>query len=133
MTTRALKMVHERDPKEALMEAAGPFAAKLTPIGARVLVATYIRPEKTTSGIILTDKYRQEDEYQGKVGLILKMGPLAFTEDDSHQWGGVVPKVGDWVVMNIGDTRRLTMGDNPCRFIEDVSVQAITTDPDAVY
>lgn len=133
MTARALQMVHDRDPKDALLDQVGALAAKLTPIGARVLVATYIRPEKTTKGIILTEKYRQEDEYQGKVGLVLKMGPLAFTEDETHQWGGVTPKVGDWVLMNIGDTRRLSIGENPCRFIEDVAVQGILEEPDAVY
>lgn len=131
--SRALQMVHDRDPKDVLLEQAGPFADKLTPIGARVLVATYIRPEKTKSGIIITQNTRREDEYQGKVGLVLKMGPLAFTEDKDHEWGGVVPKIGDWVLMNIGDTRRLSVGENPCRFIEDVNCQAILTDPDAVW
>ena len=133
MTARALQMVHDRDPKDVLLEQAGPFAEKLTPIGARVLVATYIRPRKLASGLELPDKYIQEDEYQGKVGLVIKMGALAFTEDEGHQWGNVVPKVGDWVLMNIGDTKRLSVGKNTCRFIEDVNVQAILTDPDAVY
>ena len=43
------------------------------------------------------------------------------------------PKVGDWVLMNIGDTRRLSIGENPCRFIEDVAIQGILEEPDAVY
>lgn len=129
----ALKMVHTVDPKTVIFDATKNFADKVLVLGARVLVATYIRPEKTTGGIILTDKSRGEDVWQGKVGLVLALGPLAFQNDEEHRWGEIKPQVGDWVLTNIGDTRRLQLGPSSCRFVEDVHVQAIITDPDTVW
>lgn len=129
----AIKMVHATDPREAILAQTRAYVDNMDVLGARLLIATYIRPEKTAGGIILTAKTRDEDDYQGKVGLVLKLGPIAFTEDADHQWGDVKPKVGDWVLVSIGDTRRLQVGQNPCRFVQDVNVQAIIKDPDAVY
>lgn len=129
----AIKMVHAEDPRETILAQTKQYVDNMQVLGARVLLATYIRPEKTAGGIILTSKSRDEDDYQGKVGLVLKLGPIAFTEDSEHVWGGVTPKVGDWVLVNIGDVRRLQVGQNPCRFVHDVNVQAILQDPDAVW
>lgn len=129
----ALKMVHAVNPREVLNEKTVAFISRVKPLGARVLVATYLRPPKTAGGIIIPDKSRDEDRWQGKVGLVVAFGPLAFTEDADHRWGDVKPKIGDWVLTNIGDTRRLDVGDNPCRFVEDVNIQAIIDDPDMVW
>lgn len=129
----ALKMVHAVDPRQTLNDKTKAFIAKVKPLGARVLIATYLRPEKTGGGIILTEKYRDDDRWQGKSGLVVALGPLAFKEDENHLWGDLKPKVGDWVLVNIGDTRKLDVGDNPCRFVEDVHVQAIIDDPDVAW
>ena len=130
---RALKMVHQVDPKEDLLDRSADFVKGIQVLGARVLIATYLRPEKTAGGIIMTDKSREEDRWQGKVGLVVALGPLAFKDDETHAWGELRPAVGDWVLVNIGDTRRLDVGENPCRFVEDVHVQAILDNPDAVW
>lgn len=128
----ALKMAHARDPREDIHDKLGKRIANIKVMGARVLVGTYVRPEKTAGGIILTDKSRDEDKYQGKVGLVLKMGPLAFTEDDTHKFPDK-PKVGDWVLFRVGDTWPLLIGDQDCRFVDDVAVQSIVPGPDMVY
>ena len=130
---RALKMVHESDPRQLILDATRGFVSGVKVLGARVLIATYIRPEKTQGGIIITDKSRDEDNWQGKTGLIVAMGPLAFANDADHNWGDLKPTVGDWVLTNVGDTRRLTLGANSCRFVEDVNVQAIVSDPDSAW
>lgn len=133
MPATAIKMTHAVDPRKALSEKAKTFIAKVRPLGARVLIATYMRPAKTAGGILLTEQTLDEDRWQGKVGLVVALGPLAFKEDEHHIWGDLKPKLGDWVLVNVGDTRKLDMEKNPCRFVEDVHIQAIIDDPDVAY
>lgn len=132
MSMRALAMANEADPRSEFLLASEPFLDGLEPLGSQVLVAIYVRPQKTASGIYLTDKLRDEDIYQGKVGLVLKMGPLAFLEDETHKFGDRVPEKGEWVIFRIGDTFPFIMGDNHYRFVEDVAIRAIIDRPDVV-
>ena len=129
---KAIEMVHDVDPRQQIMDELSDLVNEIEPLGARIVVAVYKRPEKSAGGILLTENYRSEDNYQGKVGLVMKLGRLAFQEDSSHQWGGRVPKVGDWVGFRVGDTHPFLLGKRTCRFVEDVNVQMILQRPDAV-
>lgn len=130
---RAILAQRDRDPKQEILDAVAPYLDEIEPLGAQMLVAVYVRPAKTASGLYLPDKTRQEDVYQGKVGLILKVGPLAFVDDDRHVFGPQVPQVGDWVMFRIGDTFQFVLGDVQCRFVEDVSVKGrVVSNPDVV-
>lgn len=132
MTAAQLKMLHEQDPAEAIRQVVGDLSnVKIAP--AQVLIATYIRPEKTSSGIILTDNYRQEDVYQGKVGLILKKGALAFTNTAGVDFGGFNPQVGDWVVTRSVDGTAMGINKHHCRIVDDTCVRAVIPDPDMVF
>jgi co-chaperonin GroES (HSP10) len=126
----AIQMVHARDPREELWLDVEPYLADITVLGARVLVAVYVRPEQTKSGILLPAQTRHEDVYQGKVGLVLKCGPLAFQDDATHRFGNQVPTVGDWVVFSVGDTFGMELGKRRCRTVEDVDVHLIINRPD---
>jgi len=72
--------------------------------GQQILVGIYLRGETTQGGIIMPG-LQKEDLYQGKVVLILKMGPTATSvmerdHDMKHlpnPWGARPPRVGDWV------------------------------------
>ena len=133
--TRALQMVHEVDPKREIMDRVAPYLDNVQVLAAEVLLAIYVRPEKTAGGIYLSGgkgHTRHEDVYQGKVGLVLKVGPIAFSEDSTHRFGGVVPQVGDWVALRVGDSFQLAVGDQPCRIAEDINFKLILKDPDAV-
>ena len=131
--THSLDMTHDEDPKELLIRELGAKAALVHPIGAQILIGVYVRPEKTKGGIILTEKNRQEDLWQGKIGLIMDMGPLAFTDDDNHTWGDRRPKVGDWVTYRVGDTLGALSGQRMLRFLDENAVRAIVDHPDALY
>lgn len=131
-TNKAILMTHTVDPKQEITDRVGDLADDLTIMGAQLLVAVYVRPEKTRSGIILSSDTRNEDKWQGKVGLVLKCGPLAFEEDATHKFGDRVPVPGDWIVMNVGDTFAFELGEQRCRVIEDVNVKMITKRPDIV-
>lgn len=128
----AIPMVHDDDPKAALMAECQPFMQGLTVLGARVLVGVYVPPERTRSGIIMPGKTRDESNYQGKVGLVLALGPIAFEDDQNHRFGTLKPAVGDWIVFNVGDTFGLELGKRRARNVEDVDVHMIITDPDSI-
>lgn len=130
---QALLMVHDRDPKDVLLDELKDYLDLVQPVGAGVMVAVYQRPEKTVGNILLPDKYRGEDVYQGKVGLVLAMGPIAFSEDASHRFGERIPQVGDWIVYSVGETFSFELGKVRCRMVEDVSVRAIVQQPDIIY
>lgn len=71
--------------------------------GSQVLVAPYIRPGKTRGGVIVPGDAAKEDTWQGKVGLILKVGPTAFASAKPESYGGRIPGVGDWVFHDVKD------------------------------
>jgi co-chaperonin GroES (HSP10) len=105
-----VRVLHHTDPAEKIWEDLGWVIDGLTPTGADVLLVMYERvgqgESKTAGGIIIPDTKggaATEDKYQGKVGLVVKMGPLAFQEDETHKWGNVIPKVGDWVLINVNE------------------------------
>jgi co-chaperonin GroES (HSP10) len=130
---QAVAMLHNADPKRDLQKQVDALVNFIQPLGTGVLVAVYQRPTRTAGGIILTDNTRGEDNYQGKVGLVLRMGPIAFEDDATHRFGSAVPKIGDWIVFNVGETFSFELGKQRCRIIEDVSVRAIVDQPDIVW
>lgn len=129
----AIAMRHDEDPASVIRKAVGLRTNQMKVLGARVLVGVYKRPKVTKGGILLTDTTKDEEKYQGKCALVLALGPIAFQDDDHHRFGNVKPKVGDWVVYNIGDTSALEIGDTRCRFVEDVDIQMIVDAPDVLW
>lgn len=129
---KALAMVHDDDPRQALKEKLGSTIDHVVPLGTGVMVAVYKRPERTKSGLYLADNTRGEDDHQGKVGLVLRCGPTAFEEDASHRFGGLVPKQDDWIIYSVGETFAFMLGDVKVRIVEDVHIRAIVDQPDIV-
>lgn len=126
----------------------------------RVLVASFIRPEKTSGGIIRPDAVREEDKWQGKAGLILAVGPSAFEFpeivddiDQACQENGCVtredisiikyerhnlPRIGDWVFFRGSDTWDSGLQVAPgvgahCRFIFDDAIIGRIADPATIW
>lgn len=69
--------------------------------GSQVLIAPYIRPTRTKSGLHVPTAVAKDDTWQGKVGLVLKIGPTAFDPDNLKQFGGRAPAVGEWVFHDV--------------------------------
>jgi co-chaperonin GroES (HSP10) len=120
------------DPKLAIKKAAGDLA-DVEVYSGWILLGTYIRPVKTAGGIIRPDTNVEEDEFQGKVGLVLKKGPLAFVDDENNSFAGQDAEIGDWVVYTINDTRALTINGAPCRLIQDTKVIMRVKDPKVIF
>jgi len=127
-----IAMLHEGDPREVLRTELGDISG-VELLNTQVLVAVYIRPEKTKGGIIMTTKARDEDRHQSKVGLIIKTGPTAFVENDGKWFNGLNLKVGDWVVFRPSDGWNVTVNGVLCRMFDDMSIRARIPHPDNVY
>lgn len=143
---RSLAEAARHDPAQPLLDAAGDLS-DYEVFHNLVLVATYIPPVKTFKGpngedipFHLSDKSLAEDRFQGKVGLVLKVGPTAFQDDSVAKFGGIMAAPGDWVMYRPSDgtelfirDRRKTNDGLSCRLIEDVFVRGRVSDPSLIY
>jgi len=124
-------MHHERDPKEVIYEKLG-----VVPPGFvwrnLVLVAVYERPEKTKGGIIFTDKTLDEDQFQGKVGLVVQLGPQAFVDSTEFVFDEKAA-LGDWVWFRASDGFPLKVNGKICRAVKDDRIWGRLPDPDIVW
>lgn len=99
-----------------------------------VLVATYVKPRKTAGGILLPEKSIDEDRWQGKVGLVLKLGEDAFKYGAfGAEYNGTVPAVGDYITFHTSDTREIGLLGFSCRHVDASLVRTIIPDPSAIY
>ena len=127
-----MKMAHAIDPKTELLQEVGDIK-EVEIFKNQILCAIYIRPQKTKSGIILTEKYVDEDKYQGKVGLVLKMGPEAFVDDSGKWFKNMKIKVGDWVVFRPSDGWSVSINGKSCRILDDVAIRGRVQSPDIIW
>jgi co-chaperonin GroES (HSP10) len=128
----AMVMEHEVDPKADLLKKLGNID-DVDVFNNQVLVATYKRPEKTKSGLYLTDGNRDEDRFQSKVGVIVKLGPIAFDDPAGNWFKNADLKVGDWVVYRISEGWSLQINKVDCRLLDDTSIRARIQHPDTVW
>lgn len=126
-----MPMSHEEDPKQNLLEQLGDIS-QVELFHNQVLLAVYLRPEKTKSGLILTANHLDEDKYQSKVGLLVKRGPLAF-EQDGNWFTGVTFQEHDWLIFRPSDGWSITVNGVLCRIFDDISIKGRAPHPDSVY
>ncbi len=129
---RSLRALSEAaDPKDALVRAVGPAIHAIEPFGAQILVGTYIEPKKSKGGIIFTDNATQESLYQGCLGLVLKIGPWAFQDDEqlNIHWKSQSVEVGDWVVFRYSDAWEQHLNGVSVRFVDDRDIRGRVSDP----
>lgn len=110
------------DPKQAILAAVGDISKEMV-LWDLILVGTFIRPEKTTGGIIRPMENVQEDIYQSKVGLVLKKGPES----------GEDVRLGDWIVYSIKDGWAITLNGCACRLVPYDRVRMVLSSPDVVF
>ena len=91
-----IEMMHSENPKKDLLDEIGNLK-DVEIFHNQLLVAVYIRPNRTKGGIYLSDTTTAEDRFQGKVGMIVKMGPSAFVDPDQKWFNGVKMDVGNWI------------------------------------
>jgi hypothetical protein len=132
----ALKMHHDVDPKKLIIDKVGDIS-DATVMHNEILVGVYIRPASYMSEhgnlIHLPDNFREEDKFQGKVGLVLAKGPAAFVSDGNFNFNDQDVKIHDWIVCHSGDGWSLTIRGQLCRMVKDNAVRMIVPTPDYVY
>lgn len=134
VSDRAIEMSDAHLARQELLDAVTPDLKRteMRAFGPDVMIAVYDRAGKKTVGGVFLPETVREDEYQGIIGLILDMGPLASEEDPNFKrwFGGKPPKVGDWIGFRVIDGTRTKLGKNMIRFIEWKLLRFPTLVPD---
>lgn len=103
-----------------------------------VMVCKYIR-QKVSASLIASSETNKIDEYQGVVGLVLKVGPRAFVDDEQNRFHGFKVERGDWVLYRHSDgwdkgIRALKTYDLfPCRLLQDAHIRAKVRFPGRLF
>lgn len=127
-----MPMSHDVDPKEELLKSLGDLSG-IELFNNTILLAVYIRPQRTKSGIFLTDRTTDEDRYQSKVGLLVGSGPMAFTDQEGNWFSGVNISNHDWLVYRPSDGWNVTVNGVLCRMMVDTQIRMRISHPDEVY
>jgi co-chaperonin GroES (HSP10) len=127
-----MAMVHDIDPAQVIKDKVGDLSGVRIAYS-NVLIGIYMRPEKTKGGLYVPDQYRDEDIYQGKAGLVLKLGDLAFRDADDVSFNGFLVKPGDWIVIRPSDGWPVSINGQHCRIVSDAGVKMVVDSPDLVW
>jgi hypothetical protein len=132
------------DPKESLLKKLGDIS-EIDIAQNEVLLAMYMRPEKTAGGIIMVPKNLDEDKFQGKVGLVVKIGPACrfIRKGDGGVVYGIDIKLHDWVAVRTSDTWSLEINPDPnvsdpraftlCRLVFDDQIRLKVPHPAVIW
>lgn len=127
-----MEMDHSIDPKSEIVERLGNISG-IELFNNQILCAVYVRPNKTKSGIYLSDKTVDEDRYQGKVGLLVAAGPEAFNDSNGEWFNGVKFSMLDWIVFRPSDGWSINVNGVLCRMMSDTQVKARISSPDQIW
>lgn len=80
--------------------------------GWNLLVLQWRMPKRTSGGIIVAEQARLNDMFQGRIGLVLEVGPLAYSDPEKYPTGPWAV-VGDSVMWNLVESTisRFSFGD----------------------
>ena len=104
---KAISALHERrhtdydEARRQIHKAIGEVG-EVELFGRQVLVAIYIRPQRTNKGFWTTTTLQEDDIYQGQIVLCLAHGPDAFRGDEGYvkaTFGDRAPMPGDWLIL----------------------------------
>jgi hypothetical protein len=127
-----MTMQHDVDPAGKILEEIGSLET-VELFNNQILVGVYIRPQKTKSGLYLSDKTTDEDRYQSKVGLLLKKGPRAFEPNSDGWFDDESFALNDWLVFRPSDGWSITVHGVLCRILNDTQIKGRVKNPDEVW
>lgn len=124
-------MLHEVDPRKEILAKIGNSLDGFEILNNEVLLAIYMRPKMTKGGIMLTPRVLDEDKYQGKVGLVVKVGP-------SCDFPTVPIALHDWVMIKASDSLALDLlatddKEINCRLVMDKYIRVKLQTPGMVW
>lgn len=130
-----IKMQHKADPKGELLKKVGDIS-DIEVLNDKVLIAIYEHEGVTKGGIITGVRTGTESKFQGKVGLILAMGPCVNPEG-KDALRGCYFNVGDWVAVNASDGLSMNAGahgnDTMLRLLSEANIHIRVKAPDSIW
>lgn len=125
------QMSRAKDAKQGIWQALEGALDHTRVMGQQLLVATYIKPEKTAGGVYLSDGTKTEDLWQGSIGLVVKKGPWAFQDDEklNIDWKGVDVDVNEWVVFRYSSAWEQHLNGVSVRLIDDRDIKMVIDEP----
>ena len=125
----------QREAKKKAEEAAKQKTLKERipqPTGWRLLVMPYMGREKTEGGIYVPDQAREREARATVVAYVLKVGPLAYKDEDKFGEAGSWCSEGDWVCIGRYAGSRFQIEGGEVRIINDDEVIATIVYPDDI-
>ena len=101
------------------------------PTGWRILVLPYKAKEKTKGGIILSDKTITESQIATNCGLVMDMGPDAYSDEDKFP-NGPWCKKKDWVLFARYAGSRIYIDGGEIRVLNDDEILGTIEDPEDI-
>lgn len=135
MARQAIEMQIDGDPRESVMTALEGRHLQIAICPTDYLWVAFQRGEMKTKGGLLIARgsgIDNEDAYTGCVGLIVRAGPQDG-DDGARKFGGKVPAVGDWAVIDTRYGVQFKLGDRHARIISQEQIYALIDRPDIAY
>ncbi|HJM95276.1 MAG TPA: co-chaperone GroES [Candidatus Marinimicrobia bacterium] len=101
------------------------------PTGWRIVILPHKGVEKTKGGVILSDQLIQEQQWTTNVGLVLKLGPLAYRDKKKFPTGPWC-KEQDWVIFARYAGSRLKIDGGELRILNDDEILGVVNSPEDV-
>ena len=101
------------------------------PTGWRIVILPHKGVEKTKGGVLLSDNIVQEQQWTTNVGLVLKLGPMAY-EDKNKFPTGPWCKEKDWVIFARYAGSRLKIDGGELRILNDDEILGVVDSPEDV-
>ena len=98
------------------------------PSGYKLLVVMPELEEKTAGGVYMPDKLKDAESVASIIGLVLKLGPDAYTDKDKFP-SGPWCKEGEFVIFRSYSGTRFKYAGKEFRFINDDNVDGVVDDP----
>ena len=109
-----------------------PEASKLPkPTGWRILVLPHRGQGKTKGGVLLSDQTVEETQVATNVGLVLEIGPDAYSDKERFP-NGAWCKKKDWVIFARYAGSRLNIEGGELRILNDDEILGTTDDPESI-
>ena len=102
-----------------------------TPTGWRILILPFKMSEKTKGGVIMTDKAIEESQWSTNVGLVMKVGPLCYMDQEKFPTGPWC-KEKDWVLFGRYAGARIKIDGGELRLLNDDEIMATIDNPEDI-
>jgi len=101
------------------------------PTGWRLLILPYRGKGKTEGGIYLPDKVQEDSNIATVAGYVLKVGPLAYRDEEKFPNGAWCEK-GNWVIFARYAGSRFRIEGGEVRVLNDDEILATILDPEDI-